>query len=307
MSTTVTTTKTRFEPTQIADETFLVHDHHGEGTEPVSVALNTMVIRGAEPVVVDTGMAENRDQYLADVFSLVEPQDIRWVFISHDDVDHTGNVNALMAAAPNATLVIDWFMQERMGASLDVSPLRWRWVQDGDALDVGDRMLHIVRPPIFDSGTTRGLFDPATGVYWGSDAFASPMATPVRDVAELELVPALAGGDPHLRQVHQPLAGAGRRGSVPAHRRPHRGTGAPGDRRLPHAGDRSIADCRGHRCYPHRALGHGPAAAGPVRARRRPGCVHDRGLARIVALRWRCTIHHRRDQAGQDVVPFRDE
>ncbi|QYG95076.1 MBL fold metallo-hydrolase [Iamia sp. SCSIO 61187] len=186
-------TKTRLAPTRIAPETFLIHDHHGEGTDPVSVALNTMVIRAAEPVVVDTGMMENREQYLDDVFSLVEPEDVRWVFISHDDVDHTGNVNALMAAAPNATLVIDWFMQERMGASLDVAPSRWRWLRDGDALDVGDRTLHLVRPPIFDSPTTRGLFDPTTEVYWASDAFASPMATPVHRVADLELVPWLEG------------------------------------------------------------------------------------------------------------------
>jgi flavorubredoxin len=127
------------------------------------------------------------------VFSLVEPEDVRWVFLSHDDVDHTGNVNALMAAAPNATLVIDWFMQERMGASLEVPPSRWRWVMDGDGLDVGDRTLQMVRPPIYDSGTTRGLFDPTTGVYWGSDAFAAPMATPVRDVADLEFGPWLEG------------------------------------------------------------------------------------------------------------------
>ena len=178
--------KTRFEPTPVAPDTFLVHDHHGEGSAPVSVALNSMVIRAAEPVVVDSGMAENQDQYLADVFSLVEPDDIRWVFVSHDDVDHTGNVNALMALAPNATLVIDWFMQERMGASLDVAPARWRWVMDGDTLDVGDRTLHVVRPPIYDSPTTRGLFDPTTRVYWASDAFATPMALPARTVAELD-------------------------------------------------------------------------------------------------------------------------
>jgi flavorubredoxin len=182
----IPSTKTRFDPTLIAPDTFLVHDHQGEGTEPVSVALNTMVIRAAEPVVVDTGMMENRAQYLEDVFSLVEPEDVRWVFISHDDVDHTGNLNALMAAAPNATLVIDWFMQERMGASLEVPASRWRWVQDGDTLDVGDRTLHVVRPPVFDSGTTRGLFDPRTRVYWGADAFASPMTKPVRNVADLD-------------------------------------------------------------------------------------------------------------------------
>ena len=115
-------TKTHFEPTRIDPDTYLVHDHHGEGTAPVSVALNTMVIRAAEPVVVDTGMMENHAPVpRGDVFSLVDPVDIRWVFISHDDVDHTGNLNALIyASAPNATLVIDWFMAERMGASLNV-------------------------------------------------------------------------------------------------------------------------------------------------------------------------------------------
>ncbi len=88
--------KTRFEPSQIAPDTYLIHDHQGEGVGPVSVALNSLVIRSAEPVIVDTGMAENRDTYLDDVFGLVEPEDVRWVFISHDDVDHTGNLNVLL-------------------------------------------------------------------------------------------------------------------------------------------------------------------------------------------------------------------
>jgi flavorubredoxin len=177
--------KTRFEPTEIAADTFLIHDHQGEGEGPVSVGLNSMVIRAAEPVVIDTGMAENREQYLADVFSLVEPEDIRWVFISHDDVDHTGNLNALMDLAPNATAVINWFMTERMGQSLAVHPSRQRWVGDGESIDVGDRVLQAIRPPAYDSPTTRGLYDPKTGVYWAVDSFATPMVTPVREVSEL--------------------------------------------------------------------------------------------------------------------------
>jgi flavorubredoxin len=186
MTATITSTKTRLEPTWIAPDTYIVHDHHGEGFAPVIVPLNTMVIRAKEPVVVDTGMAENREQYLNDVFSLVEPEDIRWVFISHDDVDHTGNVNALMELAPNATLVVNWFIGERMGASLEVSPLRQRWVGDGELIDVGDRKLLAIRPPVFDSPTTRGLFDTTTGVYWASDSFATPMLHVARDVSELD-------------------------------------------------------------------------------------------------------------------------
>jgi flavorubredoxin len=148
----------------------------------VSVGLNSLVIRAKEPVVVDTGMPANREQYLADVFGLVDPEDIRWVFISHDDIDHTGNLDALLEAAPNATVVTTWFMIERMGETMPVPPTRWRWVRDGESFDVGDRVLHAVRPPVFDSPTTRGLFDPTTGFYWASDSFATPMLAPTNTV-----------------------------------------------------------------------------------------------------------------------------
>lgn len=179
-------TKTRIAPTQVAPDTFVLHDHLGEGQAPMLVPINSMLIRGAEPVVVDTGLPELREQYFETLFSLVDPEDIRWVFISHDDIDHTGNVNELMQLAPNATLVVNWFMQERMAQTLQVSPLRQRWVIDGEILDVGDRKLLAIRPPVYDSPTTRGLFDPTTGVYWASDAFAAAMLTPVYDVADLD-------------------------------------------------------------------------------------------------------------------------
>ena len=180
--------KTRLAPTKVASETFLIHDHQGEGTAPVSVPLNALVIRGAEPTVVDTGAPEHRAQFLDDVCSIVDPQDIRWIFITHDDVDHHGNLSAVMELAPRATVVVNWFLAQRMGASLGVSPLRQRWVSDGERIDVGDRSLLAVRPPVYDSPVTRGLFDPTTGVYWSSDAFATPMATPVRDVAAMDPV-----------------------------------------------------------------------------------------------------------------------
>jgi flavorubredoxin len=179
-------TKTRFAPTLIAPDTYVIHDHEGEGTDPVAVPLNTMVIRGAQPVVVDTGMAENREQYLADLFSIVQPEDVRWVFISHDDVDHTGNLNAVMQLCQNATFVGNWFMTKRMGESLEVPFTRQRWVGDGESFDVGDRVLQAIRPPVFDSPTTRGLFDPTTGVYWGSDSFATPMLQPITHIDTID-------------------------------------------------------------------------------------------------------------------------
>jgi flavorubredoxin len=58
-------------------------------------------------------------------------------------------------------------------------------VNEGDRLDVGDRTLTAVRPPVFDNPTTRGLFDDRTGVYWSVDSFALPVQQPLQDVADI--------------------------------------------------------------------------------------------------------------------------
>ena len=173
-------------PLEVAPETYLVRSAQPAFGAPMSVNLNSLVIRAAEPVIVDTGTVANRDRWLDDVFGLVEPTEVRWIFISHDDDDHTGNLAETMERCPNATLVVNWAATERMGASFGLPPERLRWVDDGDSLDVGDRTLRAVRPPVYDSPTTRGLFDPTTGVYWASDAFATPMgAEPVDSVDDL--------------------------------------------------------------------------------------------------------------------------
>jgi flavorubredoxin len=177
----------RVEPEEIAPETYLIHQVQDALGAPLSVYLNSMVIRGEEPVIVDTGTIANRKQWLDDVFGLVEPDDVKWVFLSHDDIDHTGNLEQVMAECRNATLVASWAIVERHSNAFEFPLERTRWVSDGESFDVGDRRLVAVRPPQFDSPTTRGLYDPSSGVYWAVDAFATPMpGGPVGTVAELD-------------------------------------------------------------------------------------------------------------------------
>lgn len=64
---------------------------------------------------------------------------------------------------------------ERFGNAYDFPLHRCRWVNDGEGFVAGDRTLVAVRPPLFDSPTTRGLLDTSTGVYWGVDTFATAM------------------------------------------------------------------------------------------------------------------------------------
>jgi flavorubredoxin len=177
---------TSVEPTLIAKDTYVIHQVQPALGEPLFVYLNSMVIRGREPMIVDTGTPANRAQWLEDAFSLVEPEDVRWVFVSHDDVDHSGNLDEVMTACTNATLICTWAMVERHTNCFNFPLERCRWVMDGEAIDIGDRTLQAVRPPVYDSPTTRGLFDPTTGVYWAVDTFATPLPDPAMGIADLD-------------------------------------------------------------------------------------------------------------------------
>jgi flavorubredoxin len=144
-----------------------------------------MVIQGPEPVIVDTGIKLLREPWAEQVFGLVEPQDVKWIFLSHDDGDHTGNLDMVLDMCPQATLVTSWFATERMAGEIQLPIERQRWVGDGESFGTDGRRFVAVRPPTFDSPTTRGLYDAETGVYWSSDAFGTPVLGLVDDVAEM--------------------------------------------------------------------------------------------------------------------------
>jgi flavorubredoxin len=161
-------------PLEVAPDTFVVRalapSIGGTWTN-----LNSMVIRASEAVIVDTGMVTNRALWFDDVFSLVTPDDVRWIFVTHIDGDHAGNLVEALDRCPNASVVTSRAESFRVWACLGVPFERMRMVNNGETFDVGNRKLRAVRPPVYDSPYTRGLFDPATGVYYASDAFCAPM------------------------------------------------------------------------------------------------------------------------------------
>ncbi len=173
-------------PLKVADDTWLIQQVQEAAIGPLYVYLNSLVIKGAEPVIVDTGTPANREQWMKDVFSLVDPGDVRWIFLSHDDVDHSGNLPQIMEACPNATLVVTWFLTERHACDFRFPVERTRWVNDGDSWHAGDRTLTAITPPLFDSPVTRGLYDGRTGVYWAVDTFATPLPHAMNDISEMD-------------------------------------------------------------------------------------------------------------------------
>ncbi len=179
----------RVRPYRVAPETFVIPQLIP--APPVGhFYLNSMIITGREPVIVDTGTPSYRSQWLDYAWDIVDPADVRWVFLTHDDPDHAGNLRQVLHACPNATLVTTWFSIGRLSVHEPdgwMPPLpRCRWINDDESFSAGDRTLAAVRPPFFDNPTTRGLFDARTGVYWSADSFSANVAHAAEDAAELD-------------------------------------------------------------------------------------------------------------------------
>jgi glyoxylase-like metal-dependent hydrolase (beta-lactamase superfamily II) len=139
------------------------------------IPMNAFVVHAGEPVLVDTGTGALGDQFLDALGSLVRPSDLRWIWLTHEDLDHTGSLRRLLELAPRATVLTTFMAIGRLSPAGPFPMDRIRLVNPGDTVNVGDRNLRAIRPPLFDSPATIGLLDDRTGTLFSSDCFGAPL------------------------------------------------------------------------------------------------------------------------------------
>jgi len=161
----------RIDPHTVALESYA--ELPGLGLLPV----NAYLLQAREPVLVDTGMAVLRDEFMQALRSLIDPTTLRWIWITHADADHIGGLRAVLEAAPNARIVTNYLGAGKL--NLQQFPVeRTYLLNPGQALDVGDRRLRAFRPPVFDAPETMGLHDSRSGFAFTSDCFGAVMERP---------------------------------------------------------------------------------------------------------------------------------
>jgi len=146
--------------------------------------VNAFVLHAAEPVVVDTGLSLPERGFMDALGSVLDPKDVRWIWLTHPDRDHTGALFELLEAAPQARVVTTFLSAGIMSTEQPIPMDRLYLINPGQTLDVGDRTLTAFRPPLFDSPATVGFFDPVSRTCVASDCFGAPMAS--SDLAEGE-------------------------------------------------------------------------------------------------------------------------
>jgi glyoxylase-like metal-dependent hydrolase (beta-lactamase superfamily II) len=161
--------------------------------------INSFVLHAAEPVVVDAGLSLPGRGIMDVLGSVLDPADVRWIWLTHPDRDHTGSLLDLLDAAPRARLVTTYLGAGILSTQWDLPPHRMYFLNPGQTLDVGDRTLMALRPPLFDSPATVGFYDDRSGACFISDCFGAPL--PTLDLAGGDNVDEVSQSDLRSRQL----------------------------------------------------------------------------------------------------------
>ena len=151
--------------------------------------INAFLICSAQPVLVDTGLGLLKESFMGSLRSLIALEDLRWLWLTHTDADHMGNLAQVLTEAPKLRVITTFLGMGKM--LLHQLPVdRVFLLNPGQHLDIGDRELLAVKPPCFDAPETTGLFDTKTRALFSADCFGALMKEPAEvagDIAASDL------------------------------------------------------------------------------------------------------------------------
>jgi flavorubredoxin len=156
------------------------------------VPINAFVLHGPEPVLVDTGAVIERDEFMTALRSVIDPADLKWIWLTHTDFDHIGALPELLDENVSVRIITTFLGVGIMSLNAPLPMGRVHLCNPGERIVVGDRTLTAVKPPAFDNPSTTGFHDDKSGALFSSDCFGALLSAVPDNAAEL--------GDDELRQ-----------------------------------------------------------------------------------------------------------
>jgi flavorubredoxin len=153
--------------------------HYGQ------IPVNAFVLRGAEPVLVDTGVGVQSEAFMSALRSTIEPAELSWIWLTHPDPDHIGSLQQLLSLNPRLRVVTTFLGVGILSLFAPLPMDRVHLVNPGEKLVLPDRTLTAVKPPVFDNPSTTGFFDDKTRAFFSSDCFGALLPEPPHDATEI--------------------------------------------------------------------------------------------------------------------------
>lgn len=152
------------------------------------VPINAFVLHGAEPVLVDTGSVVDAEDFITVLRSVIDPADLKWIWLTHTDFDHIGTLHQLLGENPGLRVITSFLGVGIMSLSAPLPLDRVYLLNPGQRLTIGDRTLTAIKPPVFDNPCTTGFHDDKSGAFFSSDCFGALLQSVPHNAADLSEV-----------------------------------------------------------------------------------------------------------------------
>lgn len=149
------------------------------------VPINAFVIKGSEPVLVDTGAGVESEGFMSALRSVIDPADLKFIWLTHTDFDHIGSLKQLLDENQQLRVVTTFLGVGIMSLCAPLPLDRVYLVNPGEKITVGDRTFTAVKPPVFDNPSTTGFYDEKSGVFFSSDCFGALLSEVPQNAAAL--------------------------------------------------------------------------------------------------------------------------
>jgi flavorubredoxin len=147
--------------------------------------VNAFVVKATQPVLVDTGLVPLSDEFMEKLSSVIDLEDLRWLWLTHTDQDHIGSLHRLLDEAPKLRVITTFRGVGKMSVFRPLPMDRVYLLNPGQSISVGDRTLTAIQPPSYDAPETTGFYDPKSNAFFSSDCFGALMSEPLENAAEI--------------------------------------------------------------------------------------------------------------------------
>jgi len=155
-----------------------IRNFHGYSTHR-GTTYNAYLIIDEKIALIDTVKAPFFGEMLGRINQLIDPAKIDYLVSNHVEMDHSGSLPQMLAAAPNAELITSAKFGEA-GLKKHFGISKMTPVKEGDTIDLGKRQLTFVPIPMLHWPDSMVTYCSRDEILYSSDAFGQHLATSSR-------------------------------------------------------------------------------------------------------------------------------
>ena len=155
-----------------------LRNFHGYETSR-GTTYNAYLILDEKITLIDTVKIDFKDELLARISSVIEPEKIDVIISSHVEPDHSGSLREVAEIAKNAE-IFTTNPNGLKGLTARYGNLNYKAVKAGDSISIGARTLQFVPTPMLHWPDSMVTYCPDEKILFSNDAFGEHFATAMR-------------------------------------------------------------------------------------------------------------------------------